>query len=301
MALFRRRPLRMRTKRAKRNMLLHFVYGAITIATVSGTLYGVYALTRLPAFTIQNITVEGGPTVSSDTVRYTVERELAGNYFLIIPRRFTYAYPHKKIVETVLSIPRIAAAEVIRMDKQTLHISFKEHTPYALWCDRQLHASTGAAVQGAPHCVFVSASGYAFAEAPLLRGSSFIRYVVENRNPTTATQIFEAERMRAMEAFMEGLKTEFGFRVYDVTLTPDDDVVYHLEKGSSILVTSTMNAQEAFDNLHSVLEAPEFQNLKPGQFDYIDLRFGNRVFVKEEFTAATKDTATSSEALSEEE
>ena len=295
MAFFRRRPLRLRTKHARRSLLLHFVYGGVAIAFVALVLYGVGSITRLPYFTIDAVEVEGGPTVSEEAVRMIVEQELEGSYLLLVPKRFTYAYPHKKILERLGEIPRIAHAEVTRTDKNTLHIAFDEYAPYALWCDADVIAES----EEGQKCVFLSETGYAFAKAPSLQGTAFIRYVTDDRAPTEDIQIFDEERLRGMEIFMEGLKSEFGLRVYQVTLTRDEDIIYHLKGESRILVTGAMEVQEAFDNLHSVLGSEEFKGLTPGAFDYIDLRFGNRVFVKEEFTSAAKEVATSTELLQE--
>jgi hypothetical protein len=36
------------------------------------------------------------------------------------------------------------------------------------------------------------------------------------------------------------------------------------------------------NNLMAVISSPDFSHLKPGNFQYIDLRYGNKVFVNEE-------------------
>ena len=69
-----------------------------------------------------------------------------------------------------------------------------------------------------------------------------------------------------------------------------------------LLVSPSQSAQETFDNLRSILESEEFAHVTSGDFNYIDLRFGNRVFVNEEESVVEEaETATSTEALSEEE
>ena len=57
-----------------------------------------------------------------------------------------------------------------------------------------------------------------------------------------------------------------------------------------------MLPEQTVANLETVLTAPAFTDLSPGNFSYIDLRFGNKVFVNEEqiVTTSTPVTAASS-------
>ena len=57
-----------------------------------------------------------------------------------------------------------------------------------------------------------------------------------------------------------------------------------------------MAPEETVANLRSILASDEFNDLQPGSFQYIDLRFGNKVFVNKEDPSliAASTTATSS-------
>ncbi len=70
--------------------------------------------------------------------------------------------------------------------------------------------------------------------------------------------------------------------------------------GSELKTVASKDAQETIDNLLVVLASEEFAHLKPGNFQYIDLRFGNKVFVNEELAvpeeeAASEEVATTTE------
>lgn len=287
-----------RRKKAQRGLPWHFIYGALAIIVVSALMYGVWYVARLPYFTIVHIEVYGGSTVAPEIVREAAERELTGNYFFLIPKRFTYFYPERQILERVLRIPRVSEASVTRLSKDTVAITFEEHIPHALWCVQNESSSEEVATVSAsgekgaaPECVFLSRDGFAFAPAPALSGSAFTRYITEDRRPEAATQLFDAARMRGVEAFIAALNDELAFRVREVTITKDDDISYALSGGGSILVAGDVSVQESFDNLHSVLESDAFRHLAPGEFEYIDLRFGTRVFVKEEAVPITTEEA----------
>ena len=56
-----------------------------------------------------------------------------------------------------------------------------------------------------------------------------------------------------------------------------------------------MPATDVVENLLVVLASPEFSHLNPGNFSYIDLRFGEKVFVNEIGEVPETETATSSD------
>ena len=47
------------------------------------------------------------------------------------------------------------------------------------------------------------------------------------------------------------------------------------------------------ENLKTILVSEEFSHLKPGNFQYIDLRFGNKIFVNEEEVGSVEENETS--------
>ena len=61
-----------------------------------------------------------------------------------------------------------------------------------------------------------------------------------------------------------------------------DDVFYVLAGGGELRATLHDPATKVFDNLEAILASKEFAHIKPGNFQYIDLRFGSKVFVNEE-------------------
>jgi hypothetical protein len=59
------------------------------------------------------------------------------------------------------------------------------------------------------------------------------------------------------------------------------DAFLHIVDGGELKVTLTQEPQVTVNNLNVVLTSEEFKGVQPGNFQYIDLRFGNKVFVNE--------------------
>lgn len=284
--MFKRRYKRLRKRSRERAIRWHIFYGVLALVTVAFFGYAVWYITHMPFFTISNIVVVGGETVSHDEIKEVAEKELVGNYFLLIPKRFEYTYPHDRIVEALNSIPRVHDVSVERENRNTLTVSFGEYVPHALWCVENTNTP----------CVFLTKDGYAFADAPALTGGAFVRNLTPGRTVEARTQAFTTTDMERMDALIIALGSQFGFRVATIEHTTGNDEVYTLTNGARLFIAPQISVQETFDDLRSVLESAEYKHLINGNFNYIDLRFGSRVFVNEEVASEPQDeVATSTE------
>ncbi len=258
-------------ERYRRVMMVRRVLSLIFLLAL-GT--GLWYLVRLDAFTIRTVTVEGGDTINQEDIKTRTQVLLDGTYGFFIPRRFAYLYPHEEIEQMVKDIPRVSRASVSLSSNKELYISIDEYTPHALWCAESTEDMNAG-------CLFVSNTGLAFAPAPSLLGSTFLRYVTEGRTPEVAAPFVSVEYMRVTEEFSRVLSREYGMDVYAVYETLGGDVHYRIRGGGEILVPRVADMQKIFENLNSILTSEEFGHLRPGNFSYVDLRFGNKIFVKQ--------------------
>ncbi len=233
---------------------------------VTGLWYG----TRVASLQITSVEVLGGATITDEVIVEKVEAELTGTYYALVPHRFMWWYPEQAIIAAVESVPRVKQVRLERKG-QTLHVLFEEYRPAALWCREN-------ALQ---HCLFLDGAGYSFAVAPDLIGSALVRYVTVGIEPTVGVEALLPSYVKNTSAFSEALEEEFGFYVTQVIRTDEVDTAYVLSTGAEIKVTDRMSAEETFDNLKAVLLSKEFSTISDGSFYYIDLRFGDKVFVSE--------------------
>jgi hypothetical protein len=243
----------------------------------------VWYLTRLTAVTISHIEIEGGETISHEMVEGIVERELTGAYVLLIPYRFAYMYPEARVYRAVSDIPRIHSVVVTRSSGTTLKVTFSEYLPQTLWC---------LTTEDMSPCYFVSHEGYAFAPAPNLQGGALVRHIIEGKTELVQGQVFESIALDRTAHFSDRLEKELGLRVREVIHTEDGDERYELGGGGAILIAEDSDIEKTFENLHAIFTSNEFGALEPGNFNYIDLRFGNKIFVNDQ-----KATSTSAGAL----
>lgn len=253
-----------RRKVILRVLLFLLIGGLITLC-----IYGVWKITRLPFFTIISVSVVGGETIGTKKVEETVNAELLGAYYRLVPKRFLYFYPEQKIEDAIRRIPRVESAAVER-DGRNVAVAFTEYEPFALWC-KQIKDS---------ECLFLDRFGYAFTPAPKLEGGAYLRLVDGNRTPEVGETILNPEYVRGAAAFTEAV-----YDLLDLHLVAlkheDENTTYYIAGGGELRTSLSISFEETLRNLQTIIESKEFDHLTPGNFDYIDLRYGKKVFVKE--------------------
>lgn len=230
--------------------------------------------TRLEPLTITNVRVFGGETIDREAVRKDVAAELEGEYYRLIPRRFLWTYPKEAIQAKISAWPRVSAVSLDLSESNTLDVHLKEYLPHALWCAGKT------AVEVAGPCVFLDVSGRAFSEAPPLSGTALLRYY-DGESPTVGATPFPAVFLGDTGRFATDARSRFGFEVSVVERVGDEEVSYYLRGGGVLKTTLRRSVKETLDNLNVILVSKQFQHLRPGNFAYIDLRFGDKVFVNE--------------------
>jgi cell division septal protein FtsQ len=269
-----------------RVILRQVAVGVGVLSTIGLLVWGVYHLTRLPALTITTISASGGETINPDEVRAVAEATLEGSYGALIPKRFFLFYPQRQLVAAIEQVDRIRAVSVRRIGLTNLSVTYGEHEPFALWCERSASDT----------CLFLNDRGYAFAPAPPLKGGNFIRFVATS-TPQKGQTLLPSDDFWNIITFAE-LLAEQGLFVSSVEVDAVGDVYYELTTGGELRASRKDPAVAVADTVRTILSADQFAALSRGNFHYIDLRFGNKVYVSEEDVslAVGSSTATTTDA-----
>lgn len=266
-------------------LIKQIAYGVFSVLVVIGVVWGVWHLTRLPFVTISAIEVTGGYTISHDEVRAIAKEVMDGEYLKLIPYTFSFSYPQEKIKNRISELDKLKTVTIEKPTLNTLSIYIEEYIPYALWCKEREDGV----------CFFIDNDGIAFSQSPSLSGSAFLRYRSLGREPKHFDTLVDSGQLQTVQLLVKTLEDSFGFAVLTVELDMVGDIFLILRGGSEIKVSKLLTVEETLRNLEAVLSAPEFVDLEPGDFPYIDLRFGNKVFVSDEWpieeTIATSSTA----------
>ena len=251
-------------------MLKQVALGLLVISAVLLVLTAIWYGSRVQSLTLSKVEVYGGQTISHERLSNLAFGKLQGEYIGFIPRAFAWLYPDDEITAALSSIDRIHSIEVDRANGSTLHVTFQEYLPAALWCKTLL----------AIECVFIDDSGYAYAPSPNLAGGSLLRFIHTSQTPEIDKPLTSREDFMLLNQITDML-LENGWFVSHIEIDKVRDAFLHIVDGGEFKVTLTQNPVVTVNNLNVVLTSEEFQDVQPGNFQYIDLRFGNKVFVNE--------------------
>lgn len=282
----RARKARRQKKAARPHMLrTQILIGVLIVSAVGLLITGVYYVTRTASLQIETVSVVGGVTIPGHEVSSVVDESLVGYYYRLIPRRFAPTYPEREITERILQIERIKNVQVATVGQQEVQVVFEEYVPTALWCETSTSTS----------CLFMDTTGYAFTEAPHLEGSAFVRFINNTSSPEKRVAGFTAEFITTNQDFIDMLQSELDLYVTHVQKIGDYDLEYTVAGGGRLKISQTQSLEKSLQNLESILTSVEFGHLTDGSFQYIDLRFGDKVFVNEvtEANRLATSTATS--------
>lgn len=261
-------------------LLMRQIITGVMIAAFFGMLIiSVWYGTRVNAFTISKVSVSGGETIPHSQVENVVRGKLEGSYMKIVPRAFAFTYPHEEIERAVREVGRIKNVTIVRSGGSELVVEFDEYVPHALWCkDNQ---SEG--------CFFLDDAGYSFSPAPTLVGGSFLRFISIGKDPSDHVQAFPEAEYRTIHELTR-LFAEAKWFVSKAEVDAAGDAFLTIVDGGEFKVSLKQPANETVSNLLTVLGSENFAHIKPGNFEYVDLRFGSKVFVNEVTLDASAST-----------
>jgi cell division septal protein FtsQ len=271
---------------ATRLLLRQACVGVLVTVGVILLLVGTWYGTRVDALTIRTVTSHDGPTIDAAAIKRTATKHLEGSYFHLIPRRFAWLYPEETLKQALEMQERIKTVTLHVESGTELQIDFTEYIPIALWCGKQ---ETDA-------CLFIDNTGYAFTKAPQLQGGSFTRYVTPEQAPVIKRVLADPSLLADADWFLEQMETVLQLYPERIYVYDDGRITYQLSNDATIMISNRHDLVSTFRYLETLLQSDEYAELQTEEFQYIDLRFGNKLFVNR--TMATS-TASSSEVVSE--
>lgn len=262
---------RRQEERQKRALVVYFLIGAFV---ASGLIAGFWSIPRIPHFLIQHIEVSGNQFVSSDFVKKLVESELQGSEYIFFPRNNIFLFPKEEIKNAILnSNKRVLMANVSRGGINSIKVEIKERSPYAIVC-KEFDAGA--------NCFNADDEGLLYVEAPNYKTSSMPRFYSVSSTTVLrlGDQFLIGAEFKAFVSLSDKLK-KAGLVVDRINIKDSESELVITDVGK-LIVNKEQNMDIAFENFKTLIESKDFKE-KVGEqlrFEYIDLRFGNKLFYK---------------------
>ena len=278
--------LKKRRRRAILNKIFLSVFGL-------GAIFFLFTyISRLPNLNIVEIQIEGNKTVDTEILKTTIEEELAGKYLWLFPKTNILFYPQNAIKNELQDkFTRLNNIDLSIKNNKILFVSLTEREAKYTWCGTEVQGvgiPQGSQTLEIPKekCYFLDENGYIFDEAPYFSGEVYFKFYGTTGQPLGS--YFLKDKFRQLTSFKDIL-VNIGLKPVSLSVTKDGDVEIFLSRGSSattlpkIIFKIDADFQNVAENLEAALTTEplktEFKN-KYSSLQYIDLRFGNKVYTK---------------------
>lgn len=259
-------PIRAR-RRKRRALLIWGVWGALMALVVLSVL-----LSHASFLRIQTVSIEGARTVAQQALEAHVREELEGKHFFLFPKDNIFLYPKAELAAALLlNYPTLREVVVAAEDFTTLSVAAQDREPRALWC--------GASLAAPEECLLLDEEGAAYAQAPEFSENPYVRYYGALVGEALPKQFLEQERFRSLAALVDAIALEqpdASVRGVEV----GEDVRLVLESGFVLMFVLEDDGGDVFERFTLALTAEPFNGRALSAFEYLDLRFGDKLYYK---------------------
>ncbi len=263
-----RRPSPLRTRRRRARAA---VFGLILLG-LAALAYGIHLVSYISPLSIERITVSGAEKIDPAIIETYIDSQLSDGSFHYFSRRNIFMYP-KEVREAgvVTSFPRVKSARLSRdgIVSRDLLVAIEERMPYALWCRSE------------EDCYALDDTGFIFtASATSTHGEYESAYIFTggvDGGPIGAR--FIPGQMPSILALLRVLQQETNLIPSRVDILADQDFNVTLEQGFFVKASFGQEPETLARNLDLVLSSEALRD-RIADIEYIDLRFGNRVYYK---------------------
>ncbi len=171
---------------------------------------------------------------------------------------------------------RIDTISVHLKNSQTLSIAITERPLTALWCSG-MPEDVPAGV-----CYFMDDNGLIFAESPDFSGDAYFKYYGRVASSTTPIGTQYIASTTLFKDFGKFIKRAQDLSLHPIYLqsTGDEQFTVGLAGGGYIYIDTKEPLAKSADNLQALLGTISATATTTLNFDYIDLRFGNKLYYK---------------------
>lgn len=228
-------------------------------------IYGISFWSYYPKFQVIELEVEGVEFSDEQMIRDIFEKNISGRKMLVLSQRNFLFIPKSEIINELKDNMVIEDAEIVTRGFDRVVIKIKEFAPVAVWCKED--------------CYFINQKGEAFVKAPLLYEDYLVVLKRETEGDLFGQQYSDEKVFQNIFKFIDLMKN---LNVEITSVSTGDEETYALLSNSypELLIDKNDQPENIFSNLNTILEKDAINEAQLGNIEYIDLRFGNKVYYK---------------------
>lgn len=254
-------------QRRKRRTFFISVFSLI-ISVLSVLIFFVFRAT--PLF-IENVEVLGNKIVDRERIEEVVLPLLNEHYFIVFPKKNRLIYPKQEIEMRIRKAVGRVENVSLEVSGKTLFIEIVERGSFALWCKEKKE-----------NCYFLDSTGLIFSHAPAFSDGVYKIFEGMIFDTEPLGKQFLNEELLSLNEEISHILSEVNFDVYRIKINTLRDTEFILKNGPMIKIDLTKSATTTKDTLKTLFASQEFKKISSDfkNLDYIDARFGSKIFFK---------------------
>lgn len=252
-------------KRMVRKVKVSLVMLAILLV-----LAGIVFLTRIASVQISTVNITGNSFVPTEEIQNKTDDILNSSYAFLIPKRNIFLFPKSSLISHIKENPAVTGVEINKDLFDTLTITITEQEKEAIYCNSFERTE----------CFYINKDGYLYSKVgqdhPL---DQEIVVYLEGGHKKLKETVLEGELYSNVISFIKS-SSRYGIPIASVYVK-SDGVMEFTTQSSVRLITSRFDELErGFANFIALFDQQVITKEQMSAIEYIDLRFGNKVFYK---------------------
>ena len=263
----------------------------IGIGLVVFLLVALIALARWSQVRVQTVEISGVSTISTDAMQAYVAQELSGDYMWVFPRNNIALFSTKALADALRTqFPRIETIAVHRKSFSDLSVAITERAPSGRWCGKEASVISVEAASSSPastfieQCILLDITGLAYEHESAGDGMDALPAwygPLAGDGVMLPAQFLTPKDFASLRALAEAIAGQVNAgALISVSADAEGSGRVSFANGFSLLFKTTDDAGSVMDHISAGLSSPIFSGRSTDDFQYLDVRFGDRLYYK---------------------
>lgn len=256
----------LKQKKKKVKKIKAYLWIILLVVILAGIVY----LIRMPYVQISDVKVTGNTFVSTQEIQDKTHAILNTNILGFIPKTNIFFFNKKELEESLKQNPAVVSVSTKKSFFKTLNITITEQEKEMVYCSSVEHTD----------CLYINKTGFIYAKLTdfIIPEQEVIIY--DERGPRKIQDTILDENLYIDVVTFIKSATRNDVKIGEVYIKPDGIIEFVTRDHARIITSIYDDYEKDFANLIALFEKSVLNKDQLSQVDYIDMRFGNKVFYK---------------------
>lgn len=251
-------------KRKKKILRLKIIsLFVLVILTIVGLAY----LSNSDSVKISEVSVNDTTFFDKKEIEKIVREGLQGSYLMVFAKDNVLLFPKNEIEEKAKNFSKAIKKVSVKVSGlKTISVQVEEYKPVAVWCIDT-------------NCFYLNEAGLVFEKAPADYDKNLVQFHDWIHDDPINKNYTDPETFQKIITLIN-LIAKVPLKI--TSINTEDGLTFNLntDARTRLLYEINDNPEEVASNLNTVLEKDAINRAQLSNIDYIDLRFGNKVYYK---------------------